>query len=256
MTPSFAGLGEVNFENTLEAALEYHRRGFRVTPLAGKTPTLEGWTKRKLTEDELSRHFFEGRNVGIVLGGDTSLVDVDLDNLLAIVVAEHILPNTLKSGREKNLSSHYWYLCEPVPVSRSYSLPKAMAERLGVAHGDTTLVELRSTGRQTTVPPSIHPDDGDEYRWHRGAIRKIDGGELERLVEDVATATLLALHWPLKGSRQSFALHAAGYLGRHMEHGRVEAILGAAAAAAEDEEIDKRFRAVRDTLLKLEKEDR
>ncbi len=68
-------------------------------------------------------------------------------------------------------------------------------------------------------------------------------------------ATLLALHWPLKGSRQSFALHAAGYLGRHMEHGRVESILEAAAKVAEDEEIDKRSRAVRDTLLKLDRED-
>jgi len=104
------------------------------------------------------------------------------------------------------------------------------------------------------VPPSIHPEHGDRYLWHRGVIRVIDGEELERLVEDVATATLLALHYPLKGSRQSFVLHATGFLGRHLEHGRVEGILEASAAVAEDEEIDKRSRAVRDTLLKLKKE--
>ncbi|HVF00912.1 MAG TPA: bifunctional DNA primase/polymerase [Rubrobacteraceae bacterium] len=256
MSPSFAGLDEVKFENTLEAALEYHRRGFQVTPLAGKQPTLEGWPKRELAEDELPRHFFEGRNVGIVLGGDTGLVDVDLDNPLATEVAEHILPDTLKSGREKNPCSHYWYLIDPTPTSRSYSLPGPMAKRLGVDHGDATLAELRSTGRQTMVAPSRHPDDGDEYRWHRGVIRVIDGEELERLVEDVAVATLLALNWPLRGARQTFALHAAGYLGRHVEHGRVEAILQAAAAVAEDEEIDKRSQAVRDTLAKLEKLDK
>jgi hypothetical protein len=131
-----------------------------------------------------------------------------------------------------------------------------MARRLGADHGDAMLVELRSTGRLTTVPPSIHPEHGDRYLWHPGEVREIDGEELEELVLDVAVATLLALHWPLKGARQYFALHAAGYLGRHLEHGRVEAILEAAAVAAEDEEVDKRSRAVRDTFAKLEKEDR
>lgn len=253
-TPSFAGLDKVKFENTLEASLEYCRRGLRVTPLDGKKPVLPDWPTRKLSEEELPPHFFGGRNVGIVLGGEAGLVDVDLDNPLA--VAKYILPDTLKSGRQSNPYSHWWYLCDPTPVSRSFSLPGPMAERLGVDHGDAMLLELRSIGRQTMVPPSIHPDDGDRYLWYPGEIREIDGGELECLVEDLAVAALLALHWPLRGTRQSFVLHAVGYLGRHMEHGRVATIVEAAAAAAQDEEIDKRSRAVRDTLLKLEMEDR
>ena len=101
------------------------------------------------------------------------------------------------------------------------------------------------------VAPSVHPEDGDRYIWHPGDIREIDGEELERLVQDVAVTTLLALHWPAKGSRQAFALHAAGYLGRHMEDERVEAIVEAAALAAGDEESNKRIGAVRDTLAKL-----
>ena len=254
-TPSFAGLGEVKFENVADAALEYRRRRFQITPLVGKAPVLEAWSKRELAEDELSRHFFEGRNVGVVLGGDAGLVDVDLDNSLAVATADHLLPDTVRSGRESSPCSHYWYLTDPTPTSRSYSLPGPMATRLGVDHGGAMLVELRSTGRQTMAPPSIHPEHEDRYLWYPGAIREIDGGELERLVEDVAVATLLALHWPLRGSRQFFVLHAAGYLGRHMEHGRVEAILKAAAMAAQDEEIGKRSRAVRDTLLKLDRED-
>lgn len=255
MVPSFAGLDEVKFEDISKAAFEYHRRGFQVTPLAGKTLVRRDWPKQELAEDELPDHFRDGRNVGIVLGDDTGLVDVDLDNPLAVGIANRLLPDTVRSGREKNPCSHWWYLCDPVPASRSYSLPKAMAERLGVDHGGVMLAELRSTARQTMVPPSIHPDDGDQYLWYPGEIREIDGGELERLTEDVAVATLLALHWPLKGARQSFALHAAGYLGRRMEHGRVEAIMEAAAVTAQDEEIDKRSQAVRDTLTKLQKED-
>lgn len=253
--PSFAGLGEVKHEDALEAALDYHRRGFRVTPLVGKEPILKGWPDIKLNESELPEHFNNTSSVGIVLGERSSVIDIDLDNSLAVTVANHLLPDTVKSGREKNPCSHWWYVCDPVPASRSYSLPKAMAERLGVDHGDAMLVELRSTGRQTVAPPSIHPEYDDRYLWYPGQIREIDGGEIERLVEDVAVATLLALHWPLKGARQSFVLHAAGYLGRHLEHGRVEAILEAAAVTAQDEEIDKRSRAVRDTLLKLDRED-
>lgn len=251
--PTFAGLGEAEFEGGLTAALDYHRRGFRVTPLRGKEPMLRGWQKRQLAEEELTRHFFDGRNIGIVLGGDTGLVDVDLDNPLAVAVAGHILPDTATSGRETNPRSHWWYICQPPPASRSFALPRPMAERLELDSGEATLVELRSTGRQTVVAPSIHPEDGDRYIWHSGEIRKINAEKLERLVKDVAVATLLALNWPAEGSREDFTLHAAGYLGRRMEHKRVKVIMEAAASAAEDEEKDKRAGAVRDTLRKLKR---
>jgi Bifunctional DNA primase/polymerase, N-terminal len=251
--PSFAGLDETNLEGSYQAALDYHRRGFRVTPLVGKEPILKGWQERELDKDELSRHFFDEHNVGIVLGGGSGLVDVDLDNPVAVEVAAHLLPATVTSGREKNPHSHFWFVCQPPPRSRSYSLPKAMAERLGMNAGEATLVELRSTGRQTVVAPSVHPEDGDRYIWHPGVIREVDGDELERLVKDVAVATLLALNWPAEGSRQDFVLPAAGYLGRHMDHERVKVIMEAAASAAEDEEKAKRSRAVRDTLAKLKR---
>jgi len=136
--PSFTGLDETNLEGSHQAALEYHRRGFWITLLNGKEPILKGWQERMLAEEEPSRHFFDGRNVGIVLGGSSGIVDVDLDNTLAVAAAVHILPDTVTSGREKNPYSHWWYICAPTPVSRTYSLPKAMAEGLGVDPGDAT----------------------------------------------------------------------------------------------------------------------
>lgn len=249
-------LAEYEPGNALQAAGFYASIGLAPIPLEGKTPLLPGWQKGKsFDEDELPRLFPFGRNVGIVLGGETGLVDVDLDNPLTVAAADVLLPDTLESGREKNPRSHRWYACEPSPSSRSYSLPKPMADRLGLDAGEAMLVELRSAGRQTVVAPSVHPEDGDRYLWHEGEIAKIDGEELERLVVDVAVATLLAFHWPPERSgRQFFALHTAGYLGRHMEHDRVEAVLLAAARIAGDEEIaTKRVRAVRDTLAKLKK---
>jgi Bifunctional DNA primase/polymerase, N-terminal len=217
LRPSLSELAKERFENVPDAAASYVRVGLRVTPLRGKDALLPGWQNRQLPLADVPRHFVDGRNVGLVLGGAAGLVDVDLDNPLAVGVAGHILPPTLTSGRENNPYSHYWYACQPSPASKTHAVPKAMAARLGLESHGATLVELRSTGRQTTVAPSIHPEDGDRYIWHGGNIREIDGEELKQLVNDVAVATLLALHWPAKGSRQAFALHAAGYLGRHME---------------------------------------
>jgi len=50
-----------------------------------------------------------------------------------------------------------------------------MIKRLMVKPGEETLVELRSTGQQTVVAPSVHPVDGDGYLWYPGKICKITG---------------------------------------------------------------------------------
>ena len=122
-------------------------------------------------------------------------------------------------------------------------MTKRMADRLMVESGEAALVELRSTGRQTAIAPSVHPVDGDRYIWHPGEIYKIDGQELTELVLDVAIATLLALNVPL-GSRQHFTIYAAGYLIRLVGHDRAKTIVGAASAAVDDEEHDERMGAV------------
>ncbi len=113
------------------------------------------------------------------------------------------------------------------------------------------LVELRSTGLQSVLPPSVHPLDKDLYRWEGGVLLEVAGEEFEILVREVATATLLSLYCP-RGARQQFFLAAAGFLGRRLNAERVVAILEATAAAAGDEEHEKRAGAVRDTLDKLE----
>ena len=84
--PSFSNLDEINTMSVLEAAIDYQGRGLTVTPLRGKRPILRSWQERYLSEDELPDYFVDGRNLGIVLGG-AGLVDVDLDNPVAVVVA-------------------------------------------------------------------------------------------------------------------------------------------------------------------------
>jgi Bifunctional DNA primase/polymerase, N-terminal len=248
-SPSFVGLSEAVFEDAVEAALEYRRRRLIVTPLHGKRPILKGWQERQLSEDELPDYFVDGRNLGIVLGGAAGLVDVDLDNPVAVDVADLLLPDTVKSGRMKNPRSHHWFVCDPAPPSRRYFLTKPLADRLMIESGEAVLVELRSTGHQTVVAPSIHPVDGDRYLWYPGEIREMDGGELAGLVLDVAVATLLALHRPL-GSREWFLIHAFGFLCPRLGPERAEKIVEAASAHFDDEEHDERMLAVRSFLRK------
>ena len=71
-----------------------------------------------MSEAELPRYFVDERNVGIVLGGIAGIVDVDLDNPVAVAVANFLLSDTVKSGRKKNPRSHSWFICDPVPTSR------------------------------------------------------------------------------------------------------------------------------------------
>ena len=249
-SPSFVGLSEAVFGDAVEAALEYRRRGLIVTPLHGKRPILKGWQERQLSEDELPDYFVDGRNLGIVLGGGAAgLVDVDLDNPVAVDVADLLLPDTVKSGRKKNPRSHHWFVCDPAPPSRRYFLTNPMADRLMIESGEAVLVELRSTGHQTVVAPSIHPVDGDRYLWHPGQICEIDGEMLAELVLDVAIAALLALNRPL-GSREWFAIHAAGFLCPRFGAERAERIVEAASMAFDDEEHDERMWAVRSFLRK------
>jgi len=185
----------------------------------------------------------------MVLGGLAGIVDVDLDNPVAVAVADLLLPETLESGRAARPRSHRWYVCEPAPRSKAYSLTKRMADRLMVESREATLVELRSTGHQTVVAPSIHPVDGDRYMWHQGEICEIDGEVLAGLVLDVAVAALLALNRPL-GSREWFLIHGFGFLCPRFGADRAGRIVEAASMAFDDEEHDGRMLAVRSFLRK------
>ena len=247
--PSFIHLDEINTKSVLEAAIDYQGRGLTVTPLHGKRPVLRRWQERYLSESELPDYFVDGRNLGIVLGAAAGLVDVDLDNPVAVAVADLLLPDTLESGRVRNPRSHRWYVCEPVPASRRFSLTESMARRLKIEPGEEPLAELRSTGQLTMVPPSIHPEDEDCCFWHPGEICEIDSEVLAELVHDVAIAALLALNRPL-GSREWFLINAFGFLCPRLGPERAEKIVEAASAHFDDEEHDERMLAVRSILRK------
>lgn len=189
------------------------RRGVAVIPVpAGeKNPGRAGWETMRISEDEVPRHWTNGQNVGVLCGEPSGgLVDVDLDSPEAVALAGRFLPPTLTSGRERRPHSHWWYRC-------------AGAESRDWKDTDRSkLVELRSTGRQTLVSPSLHPS-GDRYLWHRESgleAAEIDPQELAESLNLLATAALVARHLPpirneatgKGGGRHDYSLALCGFL--------------------------------------------
>ena len=134
----------------LEAAREYVRRGWRVVPIPYrcKRPVLKGWEQLRLDEADLQRYFDQPANVGLILGEPSGgLVDIDLDCVEARAIASNYLPATpAKTGRATAPDSHWWYIAQDAKtVQHRDPVTKQM------------IVELRSTGGQTVVGPSLHP---------------------------------------------------------------------------------------------------
>src|ERR1700730_9884960 len=68
------------------------------------------------------------------------------------------------------------------------------------------LVELRSTGQQTVIPPSIRPSGEEVYWQQRGDAAIVQGPQLLRSVAHLAAASILVRHWANRGSRHETAL--------------------------------------------------
>lgn len=212
------------------AAREYLRRGWLPIPIprGEKAPRLKGWQDLRLRESDLEAYFANGTNVGVLLGGASGgLADVDLDAPEAIHVADALLPLTERiHGRKGKPRSHRWYVTTQSAEPRKFT-----------GLDGTCLVELRSTGQQTVVPPSLHPS-GEALRWEReGDPALVDTADLRYAVAGVAAGALFARHWPSMGQRHEAALALHGLLLRvGWSEEEVQHFVRAVALAAGDEE--------------------
>lgn len=168
------------------AALGYKARGFYCVPIptGEKGPRISGWQNLRLEEEALADAFTARTgNVGLVLGEPSGwLVDVDLDCPEAIELASQFLPATgAVTGRTGRENSHWWYICEGCETAR-YRDPE-------LTNGAATTVELRSTGLQTVVGPSTHPD-GSSYDVLNGEPARVPAALLQLAVKGLHEAVL------------------------------------------------------------------
>ena len=161
----------INF-NVLNEAARLHALGFAVIWIRPKSkiPVEAGWTTGPRKDLQyLKATYREGMNLGVRLGTPSKIgnyylavIDVDVRNPkfkdVAVRYAKSLLPPgvvapVVFSGRG-NGSRHYYVLTrEPFKTVT----PRKVKDAFEVA--------LYSNGRQVVLPPSIHPETGNEYRW-------------------------------------------------------------------------------------------
>jgi hypothetical protein len=248
-----------------DAARHYLRFGIYTVPVKphDKRPwdfernrLRDAWEQLRVTDADIDRLFDAGGNIGVLLGAPSGgVVDVDLDCPEARCAAPYLLPGTdMVGGRESAPDSHHFFVADDPP-------PKASDKFLDPCIGDrkrNTILELRSTGGQTVVAPSVYgaePDKGhptpERFVWHRqGAAAKVSIDVLVTAVRGVAAAALLGRYWPAS-SRHDAALALAGGLRRAgwLEEPAVTFVT-AICAAAGDREVTNRVGCVRDTFAR------
>jgi DNA polymerase I-like protein with 3'-5' exonuclease and polymerase domains len=236
-----------------EAAAYYLGRGFIPVPIPRtgnhKAPALDGWQQLRPTPQDLDGLFpaDQSLNLGLLLGEPSGgLLDVDLDCVEAIAAGTILLPDTaLSSGRKSRMHSHRWYRVNNPPDKASTSFKDLDGKML---------IELRSTGGQTVVWPSVH-QSGERVGWHNlGEPSEVPLDELRGAVARTAAAALLARHWPAKGGRQDAALSIAGGLARAGWDGDAtdNFVRGVATASGDLGEVGKRCNVGQRTAEKLQ----
>lgn len=208
----------------------------------------KGWNKARIEEGSVDQFFERGDNIGGLWGEPSGwIVDVDLDCAEAIAAADTLLPPTFIYGRRKRPASHYLYKCEGMPTIKRHP------------HKGDMILEVRSTGSQSVLPPSIHPE-GDRYEINNDApFKTLSRRDLERRCNHVAAAALLAQHYPESGSRHDYVHVVAGsLLWEGWEEGKVREFMNALLDAADPKEDDRpqRERTVENTIEHFEKGDR
>lgn len=121
---------------------------------AGTWQGLRGWSTRVPTAAELARWARHGSGIGVVCGPasrDLVAIDIDTDNEAIVAALLAVLPAT--SCRKAGARGETLFYRGPGIPSRSWDIDR------------TRIVEIIAGGRQTVLPPTIHPGTKAPYRW-------------------------------------------------------------------------------------------
>lgn len=207
----------------------------------------KGWNKLKVT-DETIKHFFKpGDNVGGLWGKPSGwVIDVDLDWDEASLAAPRLLPETFIYGRRSRPSTHYLYRVDGAVGIKHYDSGGGdNAKR-------TVISEIRATGAQSVLPPSIHPDNERYQIDHDVTIKTLTKKNLELLVAQVSAAAVFARYYPEKGGRHDY-IHAitGALLWEGWAEDKVRTFCRAVLDAVERKENDRsqRERTIENTIV-------
>lgn len=155
----------------LKIALSLYSQEIPFIPLNGKIPVIKGWQKHceTLPTKEQKKIYLSKINdsIGLPLGPCSGVIAIDIDTTdkKELSIITKILPTSpiVKVGK-KGETRFYKYDGET---------PKK------IKRGNRMIIELLSTGNQTVLPPSIHPETQNPYRYT--SKHRIENFDLSKL---------------------------------------------------------------------------
>jgi hypothetical protein len=242
---------------SLEQAQKYLLRGWQPIPIPhrSKNPGFDGWQNFATSENDLPNYFNgKSQNIGILLGAKSNgLTDIDLDSPEAVKIADYFLPKTESEfGRASMPRSHRLYICAD-EFSDKINNPFLINSPDKAVRDEACIVEFRGkAGLQTVFPGSTHKESGEAITWSKdGEPTQIGAKELHRAVALLTTACLISTFWR-DGVRQDLTMAVGGALLRNgFDVPATKNFIRAVCAAANDEEISMRLKAVDATAEKL-----
>jgi putative DNA primase/helicase len=208
-----------------------------------KNPIGTEWQKNPISaERALDQHENLQHNIGLINGEVSGIVDVDLDCSEAAQLASVFLPQPIAMfGHGGNNRGHWLFRCNNSGKTKQFNCPDTGA----------TLVELRSNGSQTMIPPSVHPTGARlEFTSISDSAPSVDFVALQSAVGLLAASSFVAQNWK-SGSRHNLSLGFSGLLLKTgVKADLIEEIVENICLLAQDEEFQDRINTVRTSARK------
>lgn len=142
-------------------ASKYFESGLSIIPLNGKVPLIKGWEKfsEEMPTAELIDAWcvdYPDANIGLVCGAASGIIAFDFDyegsdqGKVEDILLQLLPPSPVRKCGKKKWTAFYRYN----GIGSTY-----------FQRGKLRLADFLSSNKQTVIPPSIHPDTGDAYRW-------------------------------------------------------------------------------------------
>ncbi len=238
-------------DNMVNSAKEYVEKGWHVFPLQPKNKIpAKGfkWKDNKTNAENLSKHFANEENIAVALGdASAGLIDLDFDCREAAEIGSILFADWPSFGRMSALNGHRMAMCNDAEKTKQFGLKPKEAEILGLSDGDKhMIIELRSSGGYTMIPPSIHPS-GELIEWssYRLEFPVVGWSDvLHKVGICAALSIVLRLYPETAGQRDNIALAMAGMLlraGLNVE--TTDNLIAYIAEKKGDEEVDMRLKA-------------
>lgn len=175
-------------------ARKFYETNLSIIPIKGKAPELQSWQKYcQASADESTFTYWEDAfkeyNIGLCLGPASNIVAFDFDyegsdkQVIENIIFGMLPPSPVRKVGKKGWTAFYKF---------------SNQQNMSVNRGNKRVFDFLSTGKQTVIPPSIHPS-GIPYKWMtQFTLLDIEANDLPELDE----AILLQLKNVLQSSTE------------------------------------------------------